>query len=111
MGEKEREIKSCSWKNEEGKKGKAGGRKREGKKEKKQERGQEEGKQSSPSLRGSHRTPGLRTLGRAFLTPCVACTRPLCRGRGGPLLGATCTTAGLREPLPHSAVQNFTPSC
>lgn len=73
----------------EGKKGKKeGGRKREGKKEKKQERGQEEGKQSSPSPRGSRRTPGLRTLGRAFLTRCVACTWPLCRGRGGPLLGA-----------------------
>ena len=98
-------------KKERGKK--EGGRKREGKTEKRQERGREEGTQSSPSPRSPRRTPGLRTPGRGFLTPVSPARGPSAvDGAGGsPLLGATCTTAGLREPLPHSALQNFTPSC
>ena len=111
MGGKERELKSCSWKNERRKERKEGGREEERRKERK-----DTGKGAG---RGTAELPEPERLtqdSRAQDTwPCLP--HPLCclhmaplPWTGGSSPGGTCTTAGLREPLPHSALQNFTPS-
>ena len=114
IGGREKRTRNKKWILEEGRKkerkegGMEGGREKERKKRKKK------GGRNEELSKPEKHTQDSRVrdrLGRGFLTPASPARGPSAVDAGVLTRGATHMTAGLREPLPHSALQNFTPSC
>ena len=90
-------------------------RRREGGREKERKKRNRKGgrKRESRAPRAREAHTGLQGSGHLAVPsspPVLPAHGPSAVDGGGSSPGGTCMTAGLREPLPHSALQNFTPS-